>query len=164
MEDETETKRCETPQPADPLGNPEYLEFPVSKIISPGSTLRELIEGYFILVARLRATVNSTHDDPSRPLFRPLRENCEAVVAAITRDLGKALVNPTQNEDSSKQPLSEVTVASLPSPKSSPRKKQGMSAEQAKFARDLCTTAQAAIKLLMAMFALPAVYKIFSGA
>jgi hypothetical protein len=64
----------------------------------------------------------------------------------------------------SKEPLSEVTaVASLPSPKNSPGKKQGMSAEQAKYARDLCTTTQAAIKLLMAMFALPAVYRIFSG-
>jgi hypothetical protein len=93
-----------------------------------------------------------------------LRDNCEAVVAAITRDLGKALVNPIQTGDVSGEPLSEVTaVASLPTPKSSPRKKQGMSAEHAKYARDLCTTAQAAIKLLMAMFALPAVYKIFSG-
>jgi hypothetical protein len=162
---EVEMKRSNTPQPDEPLADPKYLEFPVSRIISPTSSLRELIEGYFILAGRLRATVNSTDEDPSQPLFKPLRENREAIVAAILRDLRKAFVNPIRTEEAlrERKPLSEVAAASLPSPKKSPSKKQGMTAEQAKYARDLCTTSQSVIKLLMTMFSLPAVNKVFDS-
>lgn len=161
-----ENQREITPEPSDPLVNLTYLEYPVFKILALEASLRDLIEGYNVLAARLRACVSgSTDADASWPLFQPLRKNTDAFVKAIMRDLGRALVDPVTtgnkvNDDACK----EETKFFLPSPKSSPskQKKQGVSAEEVKYARDLCTTCHSVIKLLGFMFTVPAIYNIFS--
>ena len=148
-----------TPEPADPLTNLSYLASSVDKIVASddSSSLRDLIEAYSVLTARLKNAVNGTTDaDASWPLFQPLRRHRDAVIRAFIRDLGRALVNPDAE--------CEERRVSLPSPQSSPKRKKGMSAEQVKYARDLCTTSHAVIKLLGVVFTLPAIYRVFTGA
>jgi hypothetical protein len=147
-----------TPEPADPLTNLNYLTNSVDKIVASddASSLKELIEAYSILTARLKSAVPGTTDaDASWPLFQPLRRHRDAVVKAFKRDLGRALMDPAGAE-------SDERVL-LPSPQSSPKRKKGMSAEQVKYARDLCTTCHAVIKLLAVVFTLPAIYRVFTG-
>ncbi|KIJ62575.1 hypothetical protein HYDPIDRAFT_176396 [Hydnomerulius pinastri MD-312] len=168
-----EEQREVTPEPEDPLVNLIYLSRPVEQIIAPEPTLRDLIEAYSILHARIRAGVTGTTDaDASWPLFQPLRKNTQAFTDAVVRDLGRALVEPksdvTEDDDlpmeCDKDCDEEETLSLLPSPKQSPKKKkkQGMSASQVKFARDLCTTTHAVLRVLSAVFTMPAVYQIFS--
>ncbi|KAH7885266.1 hypothetical protein F5I97DRAFT_1357061 [Phlebopus sp. FC_14] len=164
-----------TPEPEDPLVNLTYLSRPVATILALESTLRDLIEAYSILNARIRAAVTSSTDaDASWPFFQPLRKHSQAFTDAVIRDLGRALVEPkldTSQEDDVPLPAcdeeheEEKALSLLPSPKQSPKKKkkkQGMSASQVKFARDLCTTTHAVLRVLGAIFTLPAVYQIFS--
>lgn len=161
FEDDIEScQRETTPEPSDPLTDLSYLENPVANIVASGSSLRDLIEAYSVLTARLKAAVTGTTDaDASWPLFQPLRKNRQAVVDALVRDLGRALVDPGAAEGECK----EERVL-LPSPKSSPPKRRhGMSAEQVKYARDLCTTCHAVIKMLAVMLTLPAIYRVFTG-
>jgi len=76
------------------------------------------------------------------------------------------MIDPLGDVLRADSPLAESpTVKStvLPSPEKSPRKKRGMTEEQVKFARDLCTTTHSVIKLLALVFTLPAVYRVFSG-
>jgi len=159
-----DNKREITPEPSDPLTDLKYLEYPVSKIVAPDSSLRELIEAYSVLSARLKATVGEETDgDASWPLFQPLRKHRDAIFEAFIRDLGRALVDPLGVHQPPAESPVELKVA-LPSPKGSPRKKQGMSAEQVKYARDLCTTCHAVVRLLATIFATPVIYRVFSGA
>ena len=166
------TKQREvTPEPADPLVNLSYLETPVQQILSNGLSeedpLGELIEGYNVLAARLRATVAETTDaDASWPLFQPLRKNAQSLVDAIIRDLGRALVDPLSRRSASsgQDDASDCPKFTLPSPQSSPvKKKGGMTAEQVKYARDLCTTCHSVIKLLSVVLSTPAIYNVFQG-
>ena len=159
-------QRDVTPEPSDALLNLYYLDHPVSQILeerSDNKNLGQLIEGYNVLAARLRASVsNATDADASWPLFQPLRKKTQAFVDAIVRDLGRAFIDPMDsfrtNED---EVLPKIT---LPSPKKSPSKKKGgMTEEQVKHARDLCTTSHSVIKLLSFMLSVSAVYNVFEG-
>jgi len=157
-----------TPEPREILTNSTYLTRPLSQIISiddPNSstTLSGLIEGYNVLAARLRSGVTESTDvDSTWALFEPLRKNTDAFVDAIVRDLGRAFVDPVSlmpnNEDES------MPKFSLPSPQKSPvKKKGGMTGEQVKLARDLCTTCHSVIRLLGVILSLPALYDLFEG-
>lgn len=156
-----------TPEPAEILRNEDYLARPLTQIISvedpdcPAS-LANLIEGYNVLAARLRSAIaESTDGDSDWPLFQPLRQNTEPFVDAIVRDLGRVFVDPLSfcpvvEEEKSK--------CILPSPEKTPtRKKGGMTGEQAKYARDLCTTCHSVIRTLSVIFAVPRFYKFFDG-
>ncbi|KAL4069879.1 hypothetical protein V8B97DRAFT_1887107 [Scleroderma yunnanense] len=169
-----EDTRQITPEPEDPLANLTYLTWPVTQIINPESSLRDLIEAYSILHARIRAAVtDSTDGDASWPLFQPLRKNTQAFVDAVVRDLGRALLEPDismiQDDD---PPATEYTEerdleesrSLLPSPRKSPKKKKkkGMSAAQVKIVRDLCTATHAVLRLLSIIFTLPAVHQLFT--
>ena len=162
-----ETEECKlqrevTPEPADPLTNLSYLTSSVEEIVGSdnSSSLKGLIQAYSVLTARLKAAVNGTTDaDASWPLFQPLRRHRDAVVHAFIRDLGRALVD----SGTADQECEEERVL-LPSPQSSPKRKKGMSAEQVKYARDLCTTCHAVMKLLAVVLTLPAIYRVFTGA
>ena len=150
-----------TPEPADPLSDLNYLVYPVSQIVKHASdvSMRELIEAYNVLAARLRVSLSGkTGLDASWPLFHPLRKNKKAFVDALVRDLGRALIDPASGYEAKDTPM-----ALLPSPKNTPKKKGGMTAEQVKYARDLCTTSQSVIRLLALVFTLPALRKMFSG-
>ncbi|KAF9453095.1 hypothetical protein P691DRAFT_801947 [Macrolepiota fuliginosa MF-IS2] len=159
--------REETPEPEDPLMDLHYLEGPVFTIISPLATMLELNEAYGRLMARLRtAVLSSTDADASWPLFQPIRQCKTEFVAALVRDLRRALENPADNfpnqaEDVPTECDPKATLC-LPSPKLSPKKKKGMSAEQVKYARDLCTTSHSAMKFLALIMGLPAIYKLFT--
>lgn len=169
-----EDTREVTPEPEDPLADLTYLAWPVTQITNPQSSLRNLIEAYSILHARIRAAVtDSTDGDASWPLFQPLRKNTPAFVDAVIRDLGRALQEPevvmVQDDD---PPAPEYTEecdmeeprSLLPSPRKSPKKKKkmGMSAAQVKNARDLCTVTHVVLRLLSIIFTLPAVYQLFT--
>lgn len=151
-----------TPEPSDPLVDLTYLEYPVSRIIASDASLKSLIEAYNVLAARLRSTVTGTTDaDASWPLFQPLRKNADVIVECITRDLQRAFVDPGCLEP---EETCDAEPPSLPSPKSTPKKKKkGMSAEQVKYARDLCTVTHSVIKLLAAVFSIPAIHRVFTG-
>ena len=164
-----------TPEPEDPLANLTYLAWPVSQIINPKSSLRDLIEAYSILHARIRAAVtDSTDGDASWPLFQPLRKNTVTFVDAVVRDLGRALQEPDVSLIQDDEPPAvefveecdvDETYSLLPSPRKSPKKKKkkGMSAAQVKNARDLCTVTHVVLRLLSIIFTLPAVYQLFTG-
>jgi hypothetical protein len=168
-----EEQREATPEPEDPLVNLSYLTRPVSQILACETSCTDLIDAYTVLAARIRSAVVGTTDaDASWPLFQPIRKNTQPITDALCRDLGKALVEPKSPElesESEDFPFTcveeEEPPSLLPSPKQSPKKKKrGMSAGQAKYARDLCTTSHAVMRLLGAVFTLPAVYRIFTGA
>ncbi|KAG2155943.1 uncharacterized protein EDB93DRAFT_1128917 [Suillus bovinus] len=162
-----------TPEPEDPLVNLSYLTRPVSQILASETSFTDLIDAYAVLAARIRSAVAGTTDaDASWPLFQPLRKNTQLFTDVVCRDLGKALVEPKSPElesESEDFPFAheeeEELPSLLPSPKKSPKKKKrGMSAGQAKYARDLCTTSHAVMRLLGSIFTLPAVYRIFTDA
>jgi hypothetical protein len=163
------TPREETPEPDDPLMDLHYLEGPVLTITSPLATRQELNEAYGRLMARLRtAVLNSTDADASWPLFQPIRQCKVEFAAAIVRDLRRALEDPAakfpvQKQEEAVEEEDAKAVKSLPSPKYSPNKKKGVSAEQVKYARDLCTTSHSAMKFLALIMGLPAIYKLFNG-
>ncbi|KAG6853573.1 hypothetical protein C0991_003169 [Blastosporella zonata] len=160
-----EKQREVTPEPADPMVDLKYLEYPVTTIVeaTDATELRVLIEAYSILTARLRAAVTgATETDASWPLFNPLRNHLEQFADAVARDLGRALVDPAADQ------VEQVPVrVLLPSPTNTPvkkKKRDGMSAEQVKYARDLCTTTHAVIRLLSLVFTLPAIMNVFTDA
>ncbi|KDR82377.1 hypothetical protein GALMADRAFT_237655 [Galerina marginata CBS 339.88] len=168
MVPEVTKQRETTPEPADPLVDLHYLDHPVAQIlsneISDEQSLRELIEGYNVLAARLRACVaDSTDADASWPLFQPLRKNTQPFVNAVVRDLARALVDPlSYRTDIAEEDATSVPKFTLPSPEKSPAKKKGgLSAEQVKYARDLCTTCHSVIKVLSVILSVPAIFAVF---
>jgi hypothetical protein len=163
----TDTKQRQvTPEPADILLNQDYLTRPVSQIIAVNDSngpecLEQLIEGYNVLAVRLRSGVAETTDaDASWPLFQPLRKNIEVFVDAVVRDLGRALVDPLLPSSIVEE---SMTKAFLSPEKSPVKKKGGMTGEQVKYARDLCTTCHSVIKALAVILSLPALYSLFEG-
>ena len=160
----SEDERQVTPEPDDPLSDLHYLDRPVNKILSQCSTLPDLIEAYSVLTARLRVAVHETTDSNcSWPLFQPIRKRRLAFVDSVTRDLGRALVDPMDGDDQFGCPQPEPPSA-LPSPEKSPRKRRcGMDEDQVRYARDLVTVSHAVIKFLGLVFTLPAVYGLFDG-
>ncbi|KAH8104762.1 hypothetical protein BXZ70DRAFT_614597 [Cristinia sonorae] len=170
-----ENQREVTPEPSDPLADLHYLDHCIDAIVAAETALSELIEAYNTLTIRLRAHVTGNTDaDASWPLFQPIRKNREVFVRSLSRDLARALQNPMENSSQERQPdvdyeMEDVQesckepVTGLPSPKQSPKKRRvGMTAEQVKHARDLCTTSQAVLRFLSAIFTMPAVYHLFT--
>ncbi|PPQ86312.1 hypothetical protein CVT25_005613 [Psilocybe cyanescens] len=161
-------QRDVTPEPSDPLVDLHYLDHPVSLILSNGhsdkvESLTDLITGYNILAARLRTSVSDATDaDASWPLFQPLRKNTQPFIDAVVRDINRALVDPMLHHVNSEE--EDIPKFTLPSPQKSPTKKKGgMTAEQVKYARDLCTTSHSVIRLLSVILSIPAVYSVFHG-
>ncbi|KAK0464495.1 uncharacterized protein EV420DRAFT_1725380 [Desarmillaria tabescens] len=155
------SKREITPEPGSPQEDDKYLMTPLSKIVASDPPMSDLIESYSILTARLRSCVHDPDEVKSSwPLFNPLRDHREKLANAIVRDVGRALVDPLEGALSEK----DHNRAFLPSPQNSPKKKKGMNAEQVKYARDLCTTSHAVIKLLGFVLTLPPIFEIFTGA
>ncbi|KAH9851822.1 hypothetical protein C2E23DRAFT_886346 [Lenzites betulinus] len=154
-----------TPAPSDPLTDLHYLDGPVARILDTNASLHDLIEAYSILAARLRAAVtDSTDADASWPLFQPLRKQRDLFVESLVRDIRHVFVNPLEDDASSADPTDSPRrePSALPSPRDSPKKKRGMSAEQVKRARDLCGVCHAVLKLLGLFFTLPALYQLFT--
>ncbi|KAI0632226.1 hypothetical protein C8Q77DRAFT_1279320 [Trametes polyzona] len=154
-----------TPEPSDPLADLHYLESPISRILAPDASLRDLIEAYSILTARLRACVTDNTDaDASWPLFQPLRKHRDSFVEALVRDIRHVFVDPLEDDEPTVETASSPRgqCSSLPSPRDSPKKKRGMSEEQVKRARDLCGVCHAVLRLLSLLFTLPALHSVFS--
>lgn len=165
-----EEPREPTPEPQEPALDTKYLASCVKTIVEPDPTLRELIEGYSVLAARLRGVIEGAqpHELPdwNWPLFLPLRLHKDALLEAFIRDLGRALVDPFASKSLGPESGEEECVEekpSLPSPEKSPKKKRGMSAERVKYARDLCTTTHSVIKFLAIIFTMPSMYQLFNG-
>ncbi|KAJ7781760.1 hypothetical protein DFH07DRAFT_386505 [Mycena maculata] len=162
-------QRETTPEPPRPQFDPKYLSSPVATIINPSASLEDLIRAYSVLAARIRANVMLTADsDASWPILEPIRKHRVAFEDAVLRDLARCLIDPetmTQSPEDIEEEacLRELPASiSLPSPKSSPKKKKGTTAKKAKYGRDLCTTCHSVIKLLGVVFTLPAVSGVFT--
>ncbi|KAI0826909.1 hypothetical protein BC628DRAFT_230054 [Trametes gibbosa] len=154
-----------TPEPPDPLADLHYLDNPVARILAPDASLRDLIEAYSILTARLRVCISdSTDADASWPLFQPLRKQRDLFAEALVRDIRRVFLDPLEDDlpsvDSIESPRREPSA--LPSPRDSPKKKRGMSEEQVKRARDFCGVCHAVLRLLSLFFTLPALYQLFT--
>ncbi|KAF9071210.1 hypothetical protein BDP27DRAFT_1446478 [Rhodocollybia butyracea] len=150
--------REETPEPSTPLNDAQYLQTPISTIISEETSLSDLIRAYNVLAARIRPHI-SDWTDSSLPLFAPLCANRDILCDRVCRDVERALEDALADEEEEEQKAHR-----LPSPSKSPKKKKrGMSAEQAKHARDLCTICHSVLKFLGLLFSLPSVYKIFTN-
>jgi len=155
------TPREVTPEPSDPLADSDYLRNSIERLISLESSLRDLVESYSILTARLVACIGrKTDPNVEWPLLQPFREHKVELAQAIVRDLGCALTEPMDAEEEIEE---RGPLSMLPSPQQSPKRKRGMTAEQAKHARDLSTTAHAVIKFLAVFLGIPALYTIFNG-
>lgn len=176
-------QRASTPEPENAADSPTYLLSPIKTLVNsvqPGSfddvsdhhyDLRDLIEAYCILSARIRANLLSTEksDDANEktllPALEPLKQYLEEITDALRRDISRAREDPIQSL--AKSAGAKPAELSLPSPPpsspstqssidSSPAissqksdgtpKKGGMNEQQVKHARDLCTLAQSAIK------------------
>lgn len=157
-----EVEREVTPEPDTPLFNSSYLSGPVSRIVMIDACLKDLIQAYNILAARIRTVVlaQAAEIDSTVPLFDPLRFNQDLFADAVVRDLGRVMMDPSLPKDKENRP--EV---SLPSPRPSPsRKRHGMTEDEVRYARDLATTTHSVLKLLAQLFASPQLCQLFSGA
>ena len=157
-----------TPEPEDPLTDLGYLENPVARILDANASLRDLAEAYSVLSARLRSSLNTDSVvDSTWPIFQPMRQHRDTFLDAVIRDLGRVHVNPLESFSPEGEPCSareQERIVAPPTPKESPRKKKGMSGEQAKLARDLCTVTHAVIRFLNVAFTFPAVHQLYSSA
>ncbi|KZT73869.1 hypothetical protein DAEQUDRAFT_754271 [Daedalea quercina L-15889] len=163
--DEEEQKEC-TPEPEDPLTDLSYIENPVARILDSDAPLYDLAEAYSVLSARLKAAlITDSVVDSTWPLFQPLRRHRDAFLDAVIRDLGRVHIDPLEALSSESGPCSmreRERVIAPPTPKDSPRKKRGMSSEQAKLARDLCTICHAVIRFLNVVFTFPALHQLYT--
>jgi len=126
-----------------------------------------------VLNGATATTTTMTDDGPEQPrvllhmAMEPVQEYIEHLVCAITRDVSRALEDPLktvegmQAVDTSSGSGDDTDAASsLPSPASSSPspfdavtgRRSGMNEQQVKHARDLCTVAQTAMKLLATLF------------
>jgi hypothetical protein len=153
-----ENQREVTPEPEDFKQDYRYLLSPIEKITAVTQSLSDLIEAYSVLAARLR-TCYSREEEPksSWPLLRPIKDNADALAASMVRDLGRAAEDPIAVEDD------ENRRPPLPSPRPSPQKKRGMSADQVRNARDLCTTCHSVIRMLGIMLSESSLLELFTG-
>ena len=164
--DEEEQKEC-TPEPEDPLTDLAYIENPVARILDPNTSLRDLAEAYSVLSARLKSALTTDSVvDSTWPLFQPLRQFRDAFLDAVIRDLGRVHIDPLEVLSSENEPCGtrrQERIVAPPTPKDSPRKKRGMSGEQAKLARDLCTVCHAVIRFLNVAFTFPALHQLYTS-
>lgn len=170
----TKLPRQNTPLPEDALDNSTFLEYPVSVIINATSTLQQLIEAYNLLLARIKSSLpigfGNGVEESNKPLFYPIKQQSQEFTEAIVRDLGRVLVDPRSCLGQSETPRVCSTPPKappgLPSPRNTPTKspkKGGLTEEQVKYGRDVCLVTQTTLKFLGSVFALPAIYEVFSG-
>lgn len=138
---------------------------------------RDVIEAYSVLAARIRskllpvpvngnkATVAPRSSDVVlHPALAPVVQYMEEIASVIKRDVSRALEDPIKSKQkSSENPLPSPPPSSPCPFDSSPTssvsgveqpKKAGMDEQQVKYARDLCTVSQSAMKLLATILCL----------
>lgn len=173
------TQRASTPEPENAQDQPTYLLSPIKTLvqsIAPGTfedvpegDIRDLIEAYCVLSARVRAKLLLNDSDASKnvllPALEPLKQYMQEITNVLIRDILKARDDPIQSL--AKMAIQPVAQALPSPPPSSPLssafdssplaksdgtpKKGGMNEQQVKHARDLCTLAQSAIKCFSAL-------------
>ncbi|PVG04283.1 hypothetical protein CPB86DRAFT_778551 [Serendipita vermifera] len=140
--------------------------------------IHDIIAAYCVLSTRIRSKLlplpsgtdnkaaQQSHDETVQPALQPLVEYLDEITSAMIRDINRALEDPIKssehlpNETStgllSPPPSSPITEGSSPVDEADqpeePPKKAGMNEQQVKHARDLCTVAQSAMKLLATLF------------
>jgi hypothetical protein len=174
-----------TPEPENALQQPTYLLSPVKTMVgsvnaSPMpelfalSNFHDLIEAYCILNSRIRSKVldarsaaiadtppsqPTTIGSPSTPFypaFEPIKDNIDIVVAALKRDISRALEDPLvlAAQYAMSSSASDTSPFSSEPSDPEPGKRKGMNEHQVKLARDLHTVSQSALKLLATLFSL----------
>jgi len=174
-----------TPEPENALQQPTFLLSPVKTLVEsvsasqkPGlfasSNFHDLIEAYCILNSRIRSKVldlrsTATADTPASqpttvgspstpyyPAFGPIKDNIDVIVAALKRDISRALEDPMAfaAQYPMSPPASDASPFSSEPNDPEPGKRKGMNEHQVKLARDLHTVSQSALKLLSTLFSL----------
>ena len=175
-----EAQREVTPQPENLLDDSQYLAWPISTLLKADEdvTLRDLIEAWSVLNARLRSGVDHLQniedkkDASNYPFFHPFQQNVDRLTKAAIRDLNRVFVDPLKgsNPDGAGLKVVDEEHVDLPkasgllSPPKESSKKAGMSAEQIKYSRDLCVACHSVIKFLLLAFTVPIIYNIFTCA
>lgn len=180
--------REHTPQPNDPLDDATYLCWPINTVLSKSSTIRERMEAYCILMARVKNSIEASTRErkvalsSSVKLFTPMRENTATLTLMMIQDLGGVLIDPlddssrlqypdsddieipkdTESEDVEKTSKAGLGIG-LPSPPKESPKRGGLSESQVKRSRDLCMLTHAVLKFLHVALGLNALSSIFSG-
>ena len=174
-----------TPEPENALQQPTYLLSPVKMMVgsvsaSPvpdpfaSSNFHDLIEAYCILNSRIRSkvldprsaatadalashtTTTGSPSTPYYPAFEPIKDNIDVIVAALKRDISRALDDPlVLAAQYTMSPLaSDASPFSSEPSDPEPGKRKGMNEHQVKLARDLHSVSQSALKLLATLFSL----------
>jgi len=174
-----------TPEPEHALQQPTYLLSPVKMLVrsvnaSPKSepvalsNFHDLIEAYCILNSRIRSkvldprsaaaadtpvsqpTTVGSPSTPYYPAFGPIKDNIDDIVAALKRDISRALEDPLElaAQCPMTPPASDASPFSSEPSDPEPGKRKGMNEHQVKLARDLHTISQSALKLLSTLFSL----------
>ena len=174
-----------TPEPENALQQPTYLLSPVKTMVgsvsaSPmpepfaSSKFHDLIEAYCILNSRIRSKVPDAHSaaivetppsqptsigspsTPFYPAFEPIKDNIDVIVAALKRDISRALEDPLvlAAQYAMSPTVSGASPFSSEPSDPEPGKRKGMNEHQVKLARDLHTVSQSALKLLATLFSL----------
>ncbi|TDL17228.1 hypothetical protein BD410DRAFT_704744, partial [Rickenella mellea] len=146
-----------TPFPTDLDNDRTYLATPIQTILSSDASPRQLTEAYSVLSARIRAVLPTGILAGLRrvPSLDPLRSNLKAFIKAHVRDLGRILEDPVPfpaAPNTESDTSEDMNFSGLPTPKDSPKKKKGMTEEQAKYARDICHLGHAAIRFTVLVF------------
>lgn len=174
-----------TPEPENALQQPTYLLSPVKTMVGSVSAspvpepfalpnFHDLIQAYCILNSRIRSKVldprsvavpdtpasqPTTFGSPSTPFypaFEPIKDNVDVIVAALKRDISRALEDPLvlAAQFAMSPTASDASPFSSEPSDPEPGKRKGMNEHQVKLARDLHTVSQSALKLLATLFSL----------
>ncbi|KZO97164.1 hypothetical protein CALVIDRAFT_597874 [Calocera viscosa TUFC12733] len=145
--------------PSAPIADPHYLQAPLNTLLrslaSTGAgadadqpTTHDLTEAHAVLLARLK---HARHLLP--PALEPLHSSRAPFLAALSRDVARALSSPYVPCSSSDD---------LPSPSPAPGGKRGVSEEEIVRARDEIALCHGAIKLCAVVLLQPGVHGLFS--
>lgn len=171
-EPETDPLRCDTLIVSPLKVLVASLEIQTTPTPETNITLKDIIEAWTVIFARLRSRFPSDVEDPEA--LRPFQANLEAILTVLERDIRRALVDPvaklpstpagsdgdditpTQSDDS------DEWVDEDPSPPVKPAR-GGLNEFEVVYARDLYMICSAALKVVSLIFWVPQLYGMIAG-
>lgn len=122
-----------TPAPESPSTSTDYLAGPLKVIVNTDASIADQVEAYGKLSLRLRSMAEHiTTKGRNLPALQPMLQNASGLIAALKRDISRALEDP-RGGDENTPPLET-------------KKRRGMTDDEARHARSLCTSSMAALR------------------
>ena len=142
----------------DPMRSLVYLSSPLDTILESMHdpnlryvSLHDLIEAYSVLSERirsqLRVIIHATHPLPA---LAPLEEHASVLARALTRDIRRALIDPSKLRET--PPSGESSFTNAP-----------MTDHEIQYALDLAVLCHHALRFVSDVFAFKPLYSLFSG-